>query len=80
MGILIKLEDEQRTQLQQNIATELRQKAMAKSKQEDLPDGVDDSQFIKGTKKTTSLAWAWILILFAAVSIAIWLIVIGMAR
>ena len=66
--------------MQQNIAAELRQKAMAKSKQEDLPDGVDDSQFIKGTKKTTSLAWAWILILFGGVSIAIWLIAISMAR
>ena len=79
MGYLINLNDS-RTELQNNIATELQEKARAKSKQEDLPDGVDDSEYIKGTKKTTSLAWVWILLLFIGISIAIWLIIISMAR
>lgn len=79
MALFIKQED-QRSELQNKLAMELQEKARAKSKQSDLPDGVDDSQYIKGTKKTTSLAWAWIIILFAAVAIALWLIVNSMAR
>lgn len=79
MALFIK-QDEQRSELQNKLAMELQERARAKSKQESLPDGVDDSQYIKGTKTTTSLSWAWIIILFLAVIVAIWLIVIGMAR
>lgn len=79
MALFIK-QDEKRTELQNKLAAELQEKARAKAKQQDLPDGVDDSQYIKGTKKTTSLAWVWILILFSVVVIAVWLIATGMAR
>lgn len=62
---------EGRSELQQRIAAELRAKAAAKAKEEAehgasyyaAPDGVDDAEYMKGTKVTTTLAPAWILIL-----------------
>lgn len=57
-----------RSELQQRLDAELRAKAAERQNLEaDRPDGVDDSAYIKGTKKTTSLAWAWLLIFVAAV-------------
>ena len=79
MALFIK-QDEARSELQNKLAMELQEKARAKYKSADLPDGVDDSEYIKGTKKTTSLAWAWIIIVFFTVSVAIWLIVLSMTR
>lgn len=61
-----------RSELQQRLDAELRAKAAARSKREHAaPDGVDDSAYIKGTKQTTSLAWAWLLIFFMAVGVFI---------
>ena len=79
MALFIR-QDEERSELQKNLAAELNRRATEKSKLEDRPDGVDDSQYIKGTKKTTSLAWAWTIIVFFTVAVAIWLIVISMTR
>lgn len=60
---------EQKSELQQRIAAELKAKAAARSKQEGepspygkKPDGVDDAAFMKGTKSTTSLAGVWLAI------------------
>lgn len=67
---------EQKSELQQRIAAELKAKAAARSKLEGepnpygkKPDGVDDAAFMKGTKTTTSLAGVWLAI-FVAVTIA----------
>jgi hypothetical protein len=68
---------ESRSELQQKIAADLRAKAAAKAKQEGTadtsyytaPDGVDDSAYIKGTKATTTLAPAWVLIIFTAIAV-----------
>lgn len=79
MGLFIK-QDEDRSKLQQRIAAELQQKAVSRAKSEDRPDLVDDSQYIKGTKTTTSLAGVWITIILVAVGIAIWLMTISMAN
>lgn len=72
---------ESRSELQKRIAADLRAKAAAKAKQEGAegeaslgPDGVDDSAYIQGTKKTTSLSWAWLLIFFMAVGIFIYFV------
>lgn len=53
-------QDEQRSELQDRLAAELQERARARA--EKNPDGVDDSQYIKGTKTTTSLAWVWIVL------------------
>lgn len=75
MGIIVNQEDN-RTELQKRIATELADKdKKRKARQDELPDGVKDSAYIEGTKQTTSLAWAWVLIVLAAVAAMIWFFV-----
>lgn len=56
-------QDQERSELQQRIAAELREKAKQRAAREETrPDGVEDSAYLKGTKQTTSLAWVWIVI------------------
>ncbi len=76
---------EARSELRQRIAADLRAKAAAKAKQEgangagyyDAPDGVDDSQYIKGTKATTTLAPVWLLLFLIALAIFIFFVIIA---
>jgi len=76
MALYVKQSDT-RSQLQEKLAQELQDKAREKAKEADLPDGVDDSAYIQGTKVTTSLAWAWILIFAAIIGVIIWLIIVS---
>lgn len=61
--------DQKRSELQERLDAELRAKAAARSKQEphERPDGVEDSAYIKGTKQTSTIGWAWIAIVIAAI-------------
>lgn len=77
MSLYLK-QNETRSELQKRVAAELQDKAKKKALETDRPDGVDDSAFVKNTKTTTSLAWAWALIGVAIVALAIWLIVATM--
>ncbi len=80
MALFIRQDDE-RSELQKQVAAELQRKARDNSlKASERPDGVDDSQYIKGMKKTTSLAWVWIIILVVIVGVIIWLTVLTLAR
>jgi hypothetical protein len=72
MALFIRQNDN-RSQLQERLAAELQERAKQKAKQADLPDGVTDSQYIKDTKQTTSLAWLWILIVLIGIGLVIWL-------
>jgi hypothetical protein len=66
-----------RTKLQEKLAAELQEKARQRAKLEDAdrPDGVSDSNYLKDTKTTTSLAWVWIVIIIAVAAIVVWLMV-----
>jgi hypothetical protein len=66
-----------RTKLQEQLAAELQEKAKQKAKLEnvDRPDGVTDSNYLKDTKATTSLAWVWIAIVIIVAAIMVWLMV-----
>lgn len=79
MALFIRQNDE-RTELQKRLVAELQQKAKEKSKLVDRPDGVDDSQYVKDMKTTTSLAWAWVILFIIVVGVIIWLTVISMSR
>jgi len=68
-------QDENRSELQQRLATELQERARAKAKAAEQPDGVTDSAFIKGTKETTSLAWVWAIIAVIAIGVIIFLMI-----
>ncbi len=70
-------QDDRRSELQERIASELQDKARKKALETERPDGVDDSKYIEGTKRTTSLAWAWALIGLASIAIILWLVVIS---
>lgn len=79
MALFIGQNDE-RSELQKQIALELQRKAKQASEMADRPDGVEDSQYVTGMKKTTNLAWIWTIIIITAVVAIIWLTVISMAR
>ena len=68
-------QDENRSELQTRLAAELQDRARAKAKQAEQPDGVEDSQFIKGTKQTTSLAWLWAIIAVLTIGVVIYLMI-----
>ncbi len=76
MAIFVR-QDENRSELQQRIAAELTERSKRNVSSGDLPDGVVDSQYMKGTKQTSSLGWVWILIGLAAVGIIVWLAIIS---
>ncbi len=67
MALFIQQNDN-RTKLQERLETELRDKAKARADVDaTLPDGVEDSNYLKGTKKTTTLAWIWIVLIMLAI-------------
>jgi hypothetical protein len=73
MGILVNQKD-QRTELQEKIAADLRAKIGQTVGAGDERDDIADSKYMEGTKQTTTLAWAWILIaVMAAVVVALFL-------
>ncbi len=72
MGIIFNQQDN-RTELQKRVAAGLTEKAKRKRDEEaELPDGVDDSRYIEGTKMTTSLAWVWVIIAVIGVGAVVW--------
>jgi hypothetical protein len=78
MALFIKQNDT-RSQLQERLAAELQEKARRNAAKVDMPDGVSDSQYVKDTKQTTSLAWLWIIISIVMISLVIWLVVQSIA-
>ena len=68
-------QDESRTELQDRIAAELQEKARKRAQDAERPDGVDDSKYIEGTKGTSGLAWAWVLVGIGTVIAVVWLVI-----
>ncbi len=60
MALYLKQNDT-RSELQKRVASELQEKAKKAAEPADLPDGVTDSQFIRGTTGTGRYAWIWVL-------------------
>jgi len=74
MALFVK-QEENRSPMQERIAAELQERARQKAKEAELPDGITDSAYIKGTKQTSTLAWAWVAIGVIVVGLVIWLII-----
>lgn len=68
-------QDDNRSELQERLAAELQDRARKKAEAADLPDGVTDSQYIKGTKEGSRLLWLWILVAIFAVVFSIYLVI-----
>lgn len=67
MGLFVN-QNENRTELQQRIDAELRAKAAKRQKVDsdlDGSDAIDGTNYLKGTKQTTGLDWAWLIIAIA---------------
>ena len=79
MALFIRQDDE-RSELQKRLAAELQHKSKLNSEHADRPDGVEDSQYIKGLKTTTSLSGFWVILIILVVGIIIWLTVVSMSR
>jgi F0F1-type ATP synthase assembly protein I len=70
-------QNENRSELQQRLASELQDRAKKKAEEAELPDGITDSQFIKGTKESSSLLWLWLVVAGLAIGTVIFLLVIS---
>lgn len=58
---------DRRSKLQERVAAELREKTKnSQLRDEAASDGVEDAAYLEGTKQTTTLAWAWIVIAILA--------------
>lgn len=78
MALFIR-QNEDRSKLQERLAAELQERAKKRAESDaGLPDGVEDSQYIKNTKTTTSLAWVWVVIVAAAVAATAFIIISSM--
>lgn len=64
-----------RSDLQDKITKDLQERAKKKALETERPDGVTDSAYIKDTKQTTSLAWAWVVIGIAIIAIVVWVLI-----
>jgi hypothetical protein len=73
MALFIR-QSEDRSKLQERLAAELQEKAKAKALAESKPQDIEDSAYLKDTKKTTGLAWAWVVIALIAVAIVVMLL------
>lgn len=78
MGLYVKQSDT-RSQLQEKLAAELQEKARAKAKEAEMPDGVEDSAYIVGTNRTSSFAWVWFVLIAAVIGVAIWLVFLSVS-
>ena len=73
MALFLK-QDEQRSKLQERLAAELQEKRRSEGYGSGAyTENVEDSRYLEGTKHTTSLAWAWVLIIIASVAVLVWL-------
>ncbi len=73
MGLFIR-QDEERSELQRRLATELQEKARKRAEADNAFDDIEKMSYLNGTKRTTSLAWVWVLIVIAAVAVLIYVI------
>lgn len=67
MALFIR-QNEERSELQQRLAAELQEKARTRAKSENELDDIEKSNYLQGTKRTTSLAWVWLLVVGMAVA------------
>lgn len=70
--------DQEDSELRDQITRSLRDKQKAQYEREHAPEEADlAAGFKQGTKETSPLTAVWIFIIFAAVAISIWMIIIS---
>lgn len=78
MGLFIR-QDDNRTELQQRLAAQLRERAKTNvagdSPVKPTPhDDINDSNYLKDTKTTTSLAWVWAIVVVLVIAVIVWVL------
>lgn len=64
MGIMVTKDTERNAELNRRITADLRAKVQSSR---DEVDGVNDSAYIKDTKKTSKFGWVWIILIVLAI-------------
>ena len=65
MGIMVE-GNEERSKLQERISADLRARSRTTTKDEDV-DLVEDSEYLKGTRKTGRFSWFWFVLVALAI-------------
>ncbi len=76
MGLFISQNDT-RSKLQEKIAADLQEKVRKTQESDKSFDGAEDVKYLEGTKKTTTLAPAWILIIIMAAVVVVMFLMQG---
>ncbi len=64
MGIMMSKDMSRSSELNKRISADLRARAQSEDRED--PDYVDDSAYIKDTKKTGKFTWVWIVLIVLA--------------
>lgn len=64
MGIMMSKDMSRNSELNKRISADLRARAQSEDRED--PDYVDDSAYIKDTKKTGKFTWVWIVLIVLA--------------
>lgn len=77
MGLFVNQQDK-RSQLQERITAELREKMKTTELRTDASlDGVEDVEYLQHTKPTTSLAGVWLLVAIMAAGVVAFILLQG---
>lgn len=71
MGLYINQQNS-RTKLQEKVAAELRAKAaQVQSVEGEMPDGIEDSAYLRGTRQSGSFSRKWFLFILLVVALVV---------
>ncbi len=78
MALFIK-QNEERSKLQERLVAELQEKSKKNFEKSNGLD-IDDSEYMKDLKETTSLSWVWLIISIVAAIVVIWLVIVSSGK
>lgn len=78
MALFIK-QNEERSKLQERLVAELQEKSKKNFEKANGLD-IDDSEYMKDLKETTSLSWVWLIISIVAAIVVIWLVIVSSGK
>lgn len=75
MGIIVSKNNDENSRLNQRITADLRERAQKEMQGSD-PDLVEDSDYAKDLKKSSSYAWVWVvLVVLAIISLVVMVLI-----
>jgi len=78
MALFIR-QNEERSKLQERLVADLQEKSKRNfEKANDF--NIDDSEYMKDLKKTTSLSWVWLVIAIITAIVVLWLVILSFGK